>query len=249
MNKYISSCKLQSSLLVPNHTYKLVKSLVVGDKTMRNNIFVEHIKQNSTIYLFITTLFLIGIIFGAITVNSMSFIQKQDLFFHLDRYFIQIVDEQFVKNSDILQQSFFFHVKYLIFLFILGLTIIGLPLVWLLVFMKGLVIGFSVGFLVNQLGFKGFLYAAIAIAPHNMLIIPLYVTAASLSMIFSLRLIQQLYMRTFSLSFHTMLLRYSVSFISLLLLAFTSSLIETFVANELLKLLLTSTYTISRTGG
>src|SRR5690625_2373668 len=112
----------------------------------------NHIKDHLTIYVFMAILFLTGIIFGAITVNSMSFIQKQDLFFHLDRYFIQLNGDETIASKDILKRSFFFHMKYLFLLFILGLTIIGLPIVWILIFIKGLVIGFSVGFIVNQLG-------------------------------------------------------------------------------------------------
>src|SRR5699024_8809086 len=138
---------------------------------------LEHVKENMMIYIFMMTLFLTGIIFGAITVNSMTFVQKQDLFFHLDRYFVQISGEETIASKDILKRSFFFHVKYLFLLFILGLTIIGLPIVWILIFIKGLVIGFSVGFIVNQLGGQGLLLATLSIAPQNMIIIPVYIIA------------------------------------------------------------------------
>ena len=110
-----------------------------------------------TIYIFMITLFLTGIIFGAITVNSMSFVQKQDLFFHLDRYFVQLNGEEEIASKDILKRSFFFHVKYLFLLFILGLTIIGIPVVWILIIMKGHVIGFYVGLIVKKLCGKGLL--------------------------------------------------------------------------------------------
>src|SRR5699024_12217023 len=82
--------------------------------------------------------------------------------------------------------------KYLILLFILGLTIIGLPAIWILIFSKGLVIGFSVGFIVNQLGWKGLLLAATSIAPQNLIIIPVYLFAASIAMVFYLILFANL---------------------------------------------------------
>src|SRR5699024_12627559 len=75
-------------------------------------------------------------------------------------YFELTNNKDAVLSKDILKKSFLFHVKYLILLFILGLTIIGLPAIWILIFSKGLVIGFSVGFIVNQLGWKGLLLAA-----------------------------------------------------------------------------------------
>lgn len=38
----------------------------------------NHVKTHATIYLFMIILFLTGIVFGAIIVNSMNFVQKQD---------------------------------------------------------------------------------------------------------------------------------------------------------------------------
>src|SRR5690625_4674210 len=95
---------------------------------LKNNFVINHIKENITVYIFMTTLFLIGIIFGAIIVNSMTFIQKQDLYFHLERFLTQVNGEMAIENIDILKRSFFYHVKYLLLLFLLGLTIIGLPI-------------------------------------------------------------------------------------------------------------------------
>lgn len=210
----------------------------------KNNIVVTHVKDNMTIYIFMTTLFLTGIIFGAITVNSMSFIQKQDLFFHLDRYFVQLNGDETIASKDILKRSFFFHMKYLFLLFILGLTIIGLPVVWVLIFIKGLVIGFSVGFIVNQLGAQGLLLATVSIAPQNIIIIPVYLIAGSLSMIFSLVLLYKLVGRSISNSIGRPFIQYTFFFIVLLICAFGSSLIETFVANEAFKAVLRTSYII-----
>src|SRR5690625_5989422 len=88
-----------------------------------------------------------------------------------------------------MKRCFIYHLNYLLLLFILGLTIIGLPIIWVLIFIKGLVVGFSVGFIVNQLGLNGLLIATLSIAPQNIIIIPVYIIAASLSMIFSLGLL------------------------------------------------------------
>lgn len=82
-------------------------------------------------------------------------------------------------------------------LFVLGLSVIGLPAVWILLFLKGMVVGFSVGFIVNQLEMKGLFLAALSIAPQNLLVIPIYIVAGSLSMIFSLTLLGKLFSRKF----------------------------------------------------
>jgi len=198
----------------------------------------HHVKEHIHVYVFMTILLLTGVIFGAIIVNSMSFVQKEDLYFQLDRYFHMANTENPIAYTDIVKRSFFFHMKYLLLLCLLGLTIIGLPVVWILVFIKGLVIGFSVGFIVNQLGLKGLLLATLSIAPQNMIIIPIYIIAASLAMIFSLRLIHKLFGRSYTKSIRKPFLQYISVFPILLTCALGGSLIETFVSNEAFKAVL-----------
>ncbi|PAV29559.1 stage II sporulation protein M [Virgibacillus profundi] len=205
-------------------------------------LLMNHIKEHATIYLFMVILFLTGIIFGAIIVNSMNWIQRDELFFYLERFFGQISENQQYDNIELLKSSFFYHAKYLLLLFILGISVIGLPIIWILLFIKGLVVGFSVGFMVNQLGFKGLLLASLSIAPQNILIIPIYIIAGSLSMIFSLTLLSKLFSRKISQPVFEPFGRYVTIFSLLLVASFAAALLETFVANEAMESLIKSFY-------
>jgi len=208
-----------------------------------NKVWIwNHIREHATIYLFMIILFLTGIIFGAVIVNSMNFVQKQDLFFYLEQFFGQMVNEQSVSNAAVLQESFFYHVKYLFLLFILGLSVIGLPVVWILLFVKGLVVGFSVGFIVNQLGGQGLLLASLSIAPQNIVIIPIYIIAGSLSMIFSLTLLNKLFTRKNSSSVFQPFSRYAITFALLVVASFAAALLEAYVANPAMEALIKSLY-------
>lgn len=207
---------------------------------MYRRLFFDHVKTNVTIYLFITTLLITGIVFGAIIVNSMDFVQKQDLFFHVNQFFSKINNEELIMSKDILRKSFIFHVQYLTLILLLGMTIIGIPLIWLLVFLKGLVIGFSVGFIVNQLGLNGFLLAIVSIAPQNIIIIPIYIMAASLANIFSLLLFQKVTSRTASTPIGRPFVQYVTVFSILVACALIGSFIETFIAYEAVKVTIRS---------
>src|SRR5699024_11146705 len=101
-----------------------------------------YLQENKWIVLFMTILFLTGIIFGAILVNSMSFVQKEEVYFHLQQYFMLVKENEPFDYGELFRRSYFTHAKYLFILFILGLTIIGLPIIWVLLFMKGLIVGF-----------------------------------------------------------------------------------------------------------
>ncbi|WP_163969921.1 stage II sporulation protein M [Oceanobacillus halotolerans] len=213
----------------------------------RKTFVLDHVKDHAAIYSFMIILFLTGVIFGAIIVNSMTFVQKQDLFFYLERFFGQISDGQTIENSTIFKESFFYHVKYLLLLFVLGLSVIGLPIVWILLFSKGLVIGFSVGFIVNQLAsqdlfLQGLFLSSLSIAPQNLVIIPIYLVAGSLSMIFSLTLLRKLFSRTVSFPILQPLGKYAMVFTVLIGLSFIPALLEAFVANEAMESMIRSYY-------
>ncbi len=205
-------------------------------------LLINHVKEHATIYLFMVILFLTGVIFGAILVNSMNFVQKQDLFFYLERFFKQITDNELANYDEIFKNSFFYHIKYLLLLFVLGLSVIGLPLVWILIFLKGLVIGFSVGFMVNQLGMNGLLIATLSIAPQNFLIIPVYIIAGSLAMIFSLTLLSKLFTNKISQPVFQPFGRYVILFSLLAFFASVAALLETFIANEAMQWVVRSFY-------
>ncbi len=160
---------------------------------LKANPIQQHMRQYATFYLFTTILFLMGIIFGAVLVNSMGFIQKQDLSFYLEQFFQDVLKEPVFSTHTLFQMSALYNLKTLLLIFILGLSIIGMPVIWFILFVKGLVVGFTVGFLVNQMGWHGFLLASGSVALQNVLLIPVFILAASLAMIFSYTLMQNLF--------------------------------------------------------
>lgn len=208
----------------------------------KRTLLIDHVKEHATIYIFMTILFLTGIIFGAIIVNSMNFVQKQDLFFYLERFFGDISEEEQVSSHEVLKSSFLYHVKYLFMLFVLGLSVIGLPLVWVLLFLKGLVVGFSVGFMVNQLGANGLFLASLSVAPQNLLVIPIYIIAGSLSMIFSMILLRKLFSRRVSQPVLQPFGKYAAVFASLMVFSLTAAAMEAYVANEAMEMFIKSLY-------
>src|SRR5699024_7024580 len=165
----------------------------------------------------------------------MNFVQKQDLFFHVNQFFVKLTNGEPIVSKDILQKSFSFHIQYLFLIVLLGVTIIGIPLIWLFVFLKGLVIGCSVGFIVSQLGFKGLVLATVSIAPQNMLIIRRCSAAASLANVLSTLLLRRITARPITTPIGRPLIQYVPAFSLLFIAAFFGSLIETFISYEAVK--------------
>ncbi|MEC1503162.1 stage II sporulation protein M [Bacillus sonorensis] len=162
--------------------------------SMKELIF-QHMKDHLSIYLFVSVLFLMGVIFGAVIVNSMTISQKEDLFYYLNQFFGQLSEGKAASSKEMFLQSLLHNMKYLGLMWILGISIIGLPVIFIMVFLKGIVVGFTVGFLVNQMGINGFFLSFVAVLPQNVLLIPAYLLMGTCAIAFSLRLIRQLFVK------------------------------------------------------
>ncbi len=194
-----------------------------------------YLREHSSIFLFIVVLFLMGVIFGAIVVNSMSFTQKEDLFYYLSQFFGQVSDEKVAEKGDLFMQSFFHNSKFIGLIWVLGISIIGLPVILILLFVKGMVVGFTVGFLVSQMGWKGFMLAAVSILPQNLIIIPVFIIMASLSVIISLKMIKKQFMKKFAQPVMPLFKGYLIALLAAVIFISAASGIEAYLSPLLMK--------------
>lgn len=152
--------------------------------------FEAYLREHQSLYLFTTVLFAMGVIFGAVIVNSLELEQKQELIGFLHYFFDHMERGGIAEPSLHFWQSFAYYLKTVGIMWMLGLSIIGLPLILLLLFLKGLVVGFTVGFLVDQLQWQGVTFSLLGVLPQNMLVIPALLIVGVGGISFSLRLIR-----------------------------------------------------------
>ncbi len=153
-----------------------------------------YMKDNLSLYIFVAVLFVMGVIFGALMVNGMSLEQKQDLGSYLGS-FINSVNQGGSGNAIDLTQAFGVHFKWIVLIFVLGLSVVGLPLILILDFIKGVLVGFSVGFMVGQFSWKGMLLALASVAPQNLLLIPAILICSVTAVSFSMFLIKNRFLQ------------------------------------------------------
>lgn len=211
-------------------------------KKMYQNIVATHFREHSSIYLFVIVLFLMGVIFGAVVVNSLSFSQKEDLFYYLSQFFGQVSNGKVATSGDLLIQSFFHNSKFIGLMGILGISIIGLPVILILLFMKGMVVGFTVGFLVNQMGWNGFLLSFVSVLPQNLIIIPIFIVTATVAVNISLKMIRRQFMKKISEPILPMLGKYMVLFFIAGLFLALAAAIEAYLSPSLMKAVIDSVY-------
>lgn len=151
---------------------------------------LSSMRENQSLYVFTIVLFAMGVVFGAIIVNSLSLAQKQDLFGFL-QYFFKNMDQNGIADpSEHFGQAMWYYLKTVGIMWIFGLSIIGVPMILLMLFLKGIVIGFTVGFLVNEFQWQGITFSLAGVLPQNMLIVPAFIITGVAGISFSLRLIK-----------------------------------------------------------
>ncbi|CAG7612191.1 Stage II sporulation protein M [Paenibacillus solanacearum] len=158
---------------------------------MRNRTLEQYMKEHLSFYIFVGVIFVTGVVFGAVMVNALSLEQKQEITRYLGNFFARV--QQGALEGDItgsFKDSFSMHIKWVLLIWILGLSVIGLPLILILDFLKGVLVGFTVGYMVGTMSWQGLLFALVSVVPQNLIIIPVLLVCSVTAMAFSIHLVK-----------------------------------------------------------
>ncbi|MBD1372977.1 stage II sporulation protein M [Hazenella sp. IB182357] len=194
----------------------------------------SHIEQQKSLYIFITVLFMVGVAFGAIIVNTLDPTQKEGLLKYLGHFF-QGINSDFIADPLVaFQHSIGDHLKTIGLLWILGISVIGIPILLLFVFLKGLMIGFTVGFLVSELSWKGLWFAFVAVVPQNLLVIPVLIIVVVSGIQFSTTLVRNRLLNHRGV-IYPQFVTFSILVSCMAVILLMASLFEAYISPELMK--------------
>jgi stage II sporulation protein M len=147
-------------------------------------------KEQTPLYIFVAVLFLVGVVFGALIVSALTLDQQQELGDYLGNFFVTVDQQGLPAAPDSYWNIAMLNLKWVGLIWILGLSVIGLPGILILDFLKGVLIGFTVGCLVSQYSWHGMLFALVSVAPHNLVLIPVLLVCSAAAIAFSLLMIR-----------------------------------------------------------
>lgn len=146
---------------------------------MRVKLWNLSARENANLYVFIGVLFVVGAVFGVLLVHALTFEQQQELTERLGAYMKSARETGAEMNeADAFRESFSFYFKWLALIWLLGVSVIGLPFVLLLDFLKGILIGFTLGLLTQEWAWRGVLVFCTAVVPQNALVVPALIVAS-----------------------------------------------------------------------
>lgn len=192
---------------------------------------LEHIRQHWFSYGLSCLLFLIGIVSGAVAVRTLSLPQKQDLLGYLNLYF----DTVLLNKLDAVswQSVVWGNTQTVLILLLCGLIVFGVPCILGYLFLKGFIIGFSVGFFVDEMGLRGFLFALASVIPHNVVAVPALIGLSAVALTFALSTISG--RRSRMSRRRSALTDYAVNALPLILLMALASVIEVYITPVFIK--------------
>lgn len=152
-------------------------------------LVAEHINNNIKKYTFLFIAFIWGICAGAFTVNGLSSIQRYEVGNYIEG-FVKLIDGYNIDNTELLRISIINNLKLVALIWILGVSIIGVPLIFIVMGIRGYITGFSTGLIIKMMGGRGILLSAVAILPKEILMIPCIIALGVNGVNFSLNIIR-----------------------------------------------------------
>lgn len=193
----------------------------------------RYIQDRLPIFTFVIIVFILGISFGAVAVKTVDYSTKEDVFSYFNK-FLQGYRQIEYRNTALLAESIEFNLMNIFIIWAFGLSMILMPLITILIFFKGFVLGFTVGFLISEYSFRGILIALAAVFPQNILVIPVYLIASVLSIYISINIFK--YYRGKAAINGEIFLKYSLEMLVMAVILVLSSLIEAYLSPLLLNL-------------
>ncbi len=189
--------------------------------------------SNKKIIVFLVGLFLIGLIAGSIFITIISK-SDQALVKEYIKEFVNKADKNKLNYLEALKNASLSNGLFIVIVWLLGFSIIGIPIVIFMYFSKAFILGFSLSSFILQYKFKGLLLALIYFFPHHVVNILAYTLILIYSLKISFILINSIIKKK-TISFKAIMNRYLIVFAVSIGMVIVASLYECFVVPFLIR--------------
>lgn len=203
------------------------------------NLNVKRVKNSinrqKKLYFFLIGLIVVGVLSGIL---FWFIINKEDKLLvnnDLTSFFTSIKDGNNINYFSSLLNSVITNLIYIGFIWLLGISIIGFPIILIMIALKGFIVGFSISSIVATYGFKGILGALSYTFPHQIIFLTLLVLLGFYSISFCIKLFKYLFLKQ-NINFKDAMRRYLKILLISSITSVVISLFETFVATYFIKL-------------
>ena len=157
------------------------------------------LKAQKRLYLFLITVILLGIISGIVYTFFLD--SKIKVLESIETYFYLIKNSTSINYIKSLSSSCFINIAYLLLIWLLGISLIGFPIIVIILFFKSFIIGFSVSSIIMKYGLKGLFGSFLYVFPHQIVMLIIYLLVSFYSINFCYKLFKYLFFKKYMLKF------------------------------------------------
>ncbi|TYP54258.1 stage II sporulation protein M [Thermosediminibacter litoriperuensis] len=195
----------------------------------------DYMKRNLGYYFILSFILVAGVIAGSVSVKLLSDPQKQELLNYIELFFTNVQNVN-IDSSTVFYASVLNNLKTALVICLAGLLVISFPVILIVIFFRGYILGFTVGFLVVEFGIKGSIFALLSILPQNIIIIPAIISIGVTGMYFAVTVIKNR-RRMHQDGYFSMLLSYMLSNLFFCFFLILAGLIEGYISPLFIKLI------------
>ena len=197
------------------------------------DLIIRHLYDNFKLYLIVIIIFIIGIIVGVIFINNTNGDQATEIQNYITEFINLLKQDYHIDTGALLKKSLSDNIILIIIMWLLGSTVIGIPIVMGIVLFRGFCIGYSLSAIIATLGVqKGILFFAVTMLLHNLIFIPVIICMT----ISCMKLYKSIMKDKRRENIKLEIIRHTLISIILSLLLVVSSLVESYVSTNLLML-------------
>lgn len=196
----------------------------------------KRIRIDKNLALFLIILTLIGVVVGSVFINIINESDKVLVNEHINNFLDNVANGQ-VNYFGVLKNNLISNIIFVILIWLLGISIIGLPIIVTMYFSKAFILGFSMGAIVSTLGFKGVLFSIVYAFPGQIGSLIIYLVLTMYAMSFSFKLISSIFSKK-TLDFKTMINKYSVILLFSIIIVVLMNLYDSYLMPYLTKLII-----------
>ena len=202
-------------------------------KNVKNKV-TNKLEEQKKIYIFLIIVMSIGLICGIIYAIILNKSDHNLVTTSLNSFFTSI------KNNDIdyknaLINSLVGNISFVTFIFLLGISIIGIPLIIFSLGISSFIFGFSLSSIIYTYHFNGILKAITYLFPHQLITLLMSLFLGFYALYFGIKLFKYLF-RGIDINLRSSMKRYIQVYITVLLIFIACSFIEALLSPALIKL-------------
>ena len=148
----------------------------IKKRNKENRIFeviMYHLKENIKIYFVVSSILIIGITLGVIFINNMNDTQKLELTQYINNFIDTVKENNNIDKNLLFIKSIKNNIILVFFMWFVGSTVVGIPLVLGVVGFRGFCLGYTISALIAVLGKqKGIAFFSSSVILQNLILIP-----------------------------------------------------------------------------